>query len=373
MDICAANNQFAINVLKEIGASDVGQNVVIAPLSIITALSMVYLGARGNTAAQMGKVLHFSDVKDVHSSCKNLLLELEENEGDNVLMNVNKLFGEKTFHFLPTFLKDMKNSYDAGLEQLDFQGDPETSRKYINDWITQQTREKIQQLLPDQSISSNTKLILANTLYFAANWTKPFSEMKTYKAPFTTISNEQVMVNMMRITSYFNVKYIKNPGIKVLELPYGVKQDYAMIILVPDNNSVFKQVTKMSAEKLNSLMDSSEMKMMNVLVHLPKFRIEKSSSMKSILSSLGISDAFSQAKADFSGMTEQSGMFVSGVYHQTFLEINEKGTEAASTTASVMSVRTFPGEEVKGDRPFYFFIKHKRSNCILLCGALYNP
>ncbi|XP_073532751.1 leukocyte elastase inhibitor-like [Phyllobates terribilis] len=372
MDISDANNQFAFNALKAIGASDVGQNVVIAPLSIITALSMVFLGARGSTAAQMSKTLHFSD-KKVRSSSSNLLRELVENKDDYVLLNVNKLFGEKTFQFLPTFLDDTKNVCDAGLEQLDFLSNPETSRKYINDWITQQTQGKIQQLLPDQSISTTTKLVIANTLYFAANWTKPFSEMKTSKAPFTRLSNEKVMVNMMHITNYFKVKYIKNPGIKLLELPYGVDQDYTMMIFLPDNNSVFKQVKEMSAEEVNKLMDNSEMKMMNVLVHLPKFRIEKSFSMKSMLSSLGISDAFSQTKADFSGMTKQGDMFVSEVYHQTVLELNEKGTEAASSTASVMSVRSFPGEEVKCDHPFYFFIKHKKSNYIILCGILNDP
>ncbi|XP_056376987.1 leukocyte elastase inhibitor-like isoform X2 [Hyla sarda] len=298
--------------------------------------------------------------------------ELVSNEGDYILMNVNRLFGEKTVQFLPTFLNSTKNLYDAGLEQLDFLNDPETSRKYINDWIAHQTKGKIQKLLPDQSISTSTTLVLANTLYFAANWTKPFNQMKTFKAPFTRISNENVMVNMMHITSYFNVKYIENPGIKVLELPYGVSQDFSMFIILPDNNAVFEQVKQgISLEKSNTWTSNLEMK--NVAVHLPKFRIEKSSSMKNILSSLGISDAFSQTKANFTGMAVQNDMYVSEIYHQTFLEINEKGTEAASTTASVMSVRSFPGEEVKGDHPFFYFIKHKKSNCILLCGILYDP
>ncbi|KAG8542749.1 hypothetical protein GDO81_026165 [Engystomops pustulosus] len=133
------------------------------------------------------------------------------------------------------------------------------------------------------------------------------------------------------------------------------------------------QVEKeISLEKLNKWMSNSGMKMMNILVRLPKFRVEKSFSMKNILSSLGILDAFSQTKANFSGMTKQSDVFLSEVHHKTFLEINEKGTEAASTTASVMSVRSFPADEFKADRPFYYFIKHK-SGCIVLCGVVYNP
>ncbi|KAM3928487.1 serpin B8-like [Leptodactylus fuscus] len=347
MDICAANNQLAVDVLRQIGGSDVGQNVVFAPLSILTALSMVYLGARGNTAAQMAKVLHISDVQEVHSKCGNLLRELVENNDDYVLKIANKLFGAKTFQFLPIFLNDTKNLYNASLEKLDFLNDPETSRKHINDWITKETQGKIQQLLPDGSISPNTALVLANTLHFDASWSKPFNKMKTIKAPFTKISNEQVMVDMMYITNYFKVKYIANPGIKVVQLPYGSEQAYSMFIVVPDNNSVFKQVEKgFTLEKLNKWISSEGMKMVNVMIQLPKLKIEKSISLKKTLSSLGISDAFSQPKANFSGMTKDSNMFLNEVYQQTSLEVNEKGTEAASATASVMAVRSYPSDEI---------------------------
>ncbi|XP_075128082.1 serpin B8-like [Leptodactylus fuscus] len=374
MDICAANNQLAVDVLRQIGGSDVGQNVVFAPLSILTALSMVYLGARGNTAAQMAKVLHISDVQEVHSKCGNLLRELVENNDDYVLKIANKLFGAKTFQFLPIFLNDTKNLYNASLEKLDFLNDPETSRKHINDWITKETQGKIQQLLPDGSISPNTALVLANTLHFDASWSKPFNKMKTIKAPFTKISNEQVMVDMMYITNYFKVKYIANPGIKVVQLPYGSEQAYSMFIVVPDNNSVFKQVEKgFTLEKLNKWISSEGMKMVNVMIQLPKLKIEKSISLKKTLSSLGISDAFSQPKANFSGMTKDSNMFLNEVYQQTSLEVNEKGTEAASATASVMAVRSYPSDEVKADRPFYYAINNNRFGCILLTGIVYDP
>ncbi|XP_063781000.1 serpin B10-like isoform X2 [Pseudophryne corroboree] len=374
MDICGANNQFAVAALGELSRSAECQNVVLAPLSIITALSMIYLGARGNTATRMGKALHFADIEDVHSECKNLLKELVKNGDGAILLNVNKLFGEKTLTFLPAFVEDTDTLYNASMEQLDFLHDAEQSRQYINEWVTQQTKGKIQNLLPEQSISSNSVLVLLNTLYFAANWTKQFNQQKTSKAPFTLMTNEQVEVNMMWIINYFNVNYINNPGIKVVELPYGLTQDFSMIIILPDNNTVFKQVEQeISPEKLTMWMSKTEMKMRNLAVYLPKFRIEKSFSLKSILSTMGMSEAFSQTKANFSGMTEQSNIFVSDVYHKTFLEVNEKGTEAASTTAAVMSARSFPGDEVKADHPFFFFIRQQKSNCILLCGKVYTP
>ncbi|XP_063781004.1 serpin B10-like isoform X3 [Pseudophryne corroboree] len=321
MDICGANNQFAVAALGELSRSAECQNVVLAPLSIITALSMIYLGARGNTATRMGKALHFADIEDVHSECKNLLKELVKNGDGAILLNVNKLFGEKTLTFLPAFVEDTDTLYNASMEQLDFLHDAEQSRQYINEWVTQQTKGKIQNLLPEQSISSNSVLVLLNTLYFAANWTKQFNQQKTSKAPFTLMTVEQ----------------------------------------------------EISPEKLTMWMSKTEMKMRNLAVYLPKFRIEKSFSLKSILSTMGMSEAFSQTKANFSGMTEQSNIFVSDVYHKTFLEVNEKGTEAASTTAAVMSARSFPGDEVKADHPFFFFIRQQKSNCILLCGKVYTP
>ncbi|XP_075069073.1 leukocyte elastase inhibitor-like [Mixophyes fleayi] len=374
MDICSANNQFAIDVLGELSRSAKLENVVFSPLSIITTLSMVYIGARGNTAAQMCKALHFTDIPDVQSECKNLLKELVQNGDGHILIIVEKLFGEKTLAFLPAFLEDTKKIYDASLDQLDFFNNAEQSRQYINDWITQQTKGKIHKLLPEQSISSNTVLVVANTLYFAANWTKQFNQLNTYKAPFTLMSNEQVIVNMMYVMSHFNVKYIKNPGLKVVELPYGLTQDVSMFIILPDSNTVFKQVDEeISLEKLTLWMSNTDMKRMNVAVYLPKFKIEKSFSLKSILSSMGMSEAFSQTKANFSGMTEENKVFVSEVYHKTFLEANEKGTEAASTTAAVMSFRSNAGKEIKADRPFFFFIRHNKSKCILLCGKVHEP
>ncbi|KAM5158482.1 leukocyte elastase inhibitor-like [Mantella aurantiaca] len=374
MDVCAANNRFAVDAFQEISRNAEGQNVVFSPLSLFTALAMVFLGARGNTSTQISKALHYSDVKDVHFGCRSIWEELEKKSEGHILIVANKLFGQKSYEFLPAFLKGTEDLYNAGLEQLDFYNNAEQSRQYINNWVSQQTNGKIQQLLPEQSISSNTALVVTNTLYFAANWTKQFRELRTHEDSFTLLSNVQVKVKMMYMINHFKIKYIENPGLKIVELPYGPKEDFSMVIMIPDNNNIFKKVKEMiSYEKLKVWISPADMKMTNIELQLPKFKMEKNFSLKETLKSMGVTDPFSQVKANFSGMTNQSNMFMSDVYHQTFLEVNEKGTEAASSTASVMSFRSLPSDEIKADRPFYVVIKHNQSDCIVLFGVVNKP
>ncbi|KAE8597731.1 hypothetical protein XENTR_v10016580 [Xenopus tropicalis] len=343
-------------------------------MSIMISLAMVYLGAHGNTAADMGKALHFDEVEDVHAQFRVLLKELMKNGNDYTLTTVNKLFGEKKYYFLPTFLKAINAFYGAPLEKVDFSSNPEATRSYINAWIQEKTKGKIQNLLPENSISPNTVLMVANTLYFLANWTTQFSEHATSKAPFTLITNEQIKVNMMATMNTFNMKRIKNPGMSVLELPYGDTKDLSMVIMLPDNSTVLTKVDReISYENLSKWTRSENMSSNYLAVYLPRFRMEKSFSLKKVLSSLGMSSAFSQSRANFSGMGKQKQLYVSDVHHKTFIEVNEKGTEAASATGSVMSIRSLANEEFKADRPFHFFIRHNKTNCILLYGKFYSP
>ncbi|XP_072269433.1 serpin B10-like [Pyxicephalus adspersus] len=374
MDICAANNQFAVDAFLEISKSAEGQNAIFSPLSLFTAFLTLLLGSSGNTAAQIRKAMHVSDGKEVHLECKNLWEVLEKKSDGHTLIIANKLFGQKSFKFHQTFLEDTKSLYNGGLEQLDFYNNADKSRQYINNWISQQTNGKIPQLLPEQSVSPNTALIVTNALYFAANWTKQFRESRTRDDTFTLLSNAQVPVKMMSIVNTFKIKYVENPGLKIVELPYGPKGDFSMVTIIPDSNEIFKTVNKMmSYEKLNTWISSAGMKLTNIALQLPKFKVVKTLSLKQTLTSMGVTDPFSQVKANFSGMTDQGNMFMSEVYHQTSLEVNEKGTEAASSTASVMSFRSIPNDEIKADRPFYVVIKHNQSNCIVLYGVVNKP
>ncbi|KAM8967824.1 leukocyte elastase inhibitor-like [Pelodytes ibericus] len=372
MDICAANNQFTIDIFREISTQDVGQNVLFSSMSILTALAMVRLGAKGNTASQMDKVLHFSDVANVPSKCKALNNELVQNDHDYTLININKLFGEKTFQFLPSFLKTFETSYGPALEEVDFYNDPEGTRQYINEWIKKESKEKIQGLLPENSISSKTALVLANTLYFFSNWTKQFKERDTRKTPFKLESGKDVLVDMMFRSDWVNMNYEK--GISILELTYGVSGNLSMFMLLPDNNTVLKWLDEhISYEDLTKWTSREKMKSVNAAIYIPRMKLVQTLKMGDLLSSMGMSDAFSPIKANFSGMTDRDDLYVSELHHKTFLEVNEKGTEAASATAAVMSYRSLPVETFKVDRPFHFFIRHKKTKCILIYGKVCQP
>ncbi|KAG8442468.1 hypothetical protein GDO86_011310 [Hymenochirus boettgeri] len=297
------------------------------------------------------------------------------NHGNDYQLNiVKKLFGEQTFKFLQSYLDAVNNFYGAPLEMVDFLHNPEITRQQINSWIQQQTKGKIQNLLPEDSVSPNTALAVANTLYFLANWTAPFSERGTTKAPFILTPNEQVIVNMMNNEGIFNTNNINSHGITILELPYGLTKALSMFILLPDNNTVLAKMDKgISYEKLSQWTSSENMNLNHITVQLPRFRMEQRFSLRKILSSLGMSSAFSQVRANFSGMEKFGKLYLSDVYHKTFIEVNEKGTEAASATAGVVSIRSIPDGEFKADRPFHFFIRHNRTKCILLYGKLCKP
>uniref|UniRef100_A0A8C5MQD6 Serpin family B member 8 n=1 Tax=Leptobrachium leishanense TaxID=445787 RepID=A0A8C5MQD6_9ANUR len=374
MDISDANNQFALDVLREIGNELVGQNVVFAPLSILMTMIMVYSGAGGNTAAQMGKVLHVNNIKNVNPKCKNVLVELFQSNPDYKLRNMNKLFGEKTYQFLPSYLGALNASYGAVLEKVDFLNDTERTRQYINEWITNQTDGKIKELLPKKSVSSNTALAVVNVLYFLANWTKQFDGKTTKKGSFKLITGEEVNVDMMFTANKFNFNYISNPGLSIIELPYGKTQGLSMFVLLPNNNTVLKKLDlQISYKDIANWVSETNMKPVNVALHLPKFRIEQSIPLRNILSSMGMSDPFDPLRANFTQMTDRDNLFVSDVHHKTFIEVNERGTEAASATAAVITSRSSLREQFNADHPFHFFIREKKTQCILIYGKVYKP
>ncbi|XP_063307861.1 serpin B8-like [Pelobates fuscus] len=374
MDICVANNQFAIDVLREVSQQFVEQNVIFSPLSIFLTMLMAYVGAGGKTAAQMEEVLQISDIKNVTMKCRDLLDELKQSENNYNLTNINKLFGEQTYHFLPSYLEAVNSSFGAALEKVDFLNNSEEARQYINEWIGKQTEGKIKELLPEGSVSLNTALVIVNSMFIFANWTKQFDVRNTNKRPFKLISNTDINVDTMFMISKFNINYIENPGISVLELPYGTDKYLSMFILLPDNNTVFHMLDKeISYEKLTDWTSNNNMKFLNMAVRLPKFRIEQGFSIRNVLSSLGLTDPFNEIRANFSQMADRDNLHMSDVHHKTFVEVNEKGTEAASATAAVINSRSGHRDEFDANHPFHLFIQEKKTQCILMYGKLYKP
>ncbi|XP_064518959.1 serpin B6-like [Pseudopipra pipra] len=376
--LCAANTTFALDLLRQLCEKKSGQNLFFSPFSISSALSMVLLGSKGNTEAQITKVLSLNKAEDAHNGYQSLLSEINNPNTKYILRTANRLYGEKTFEFLSSFLESSQKSYHAGLEPTDFINAWEDSRKRINGWVEERTEGKIQNLLAKGVLDSMSRLVLVNAIYFKGNWEKQFNKERTAKRPFQINKNETKPVQMMFKTDRFNMTYIGDLQTKILELPY-VSNELSMIILLPDaiqdgSTGLERLERELTYEKLIDWINPERMYSTEVMVSLPRFKLEEDYDLKPILSCMGMPDAFDLEKADFSGMSSDNDLVLSEVVHKSFVEVNEEGTEAAATMAelvSICSAMIIP--KFTADHPFLFFIRHNKSCSILFCGRFCSP
>ncbi|XP_060019781.1 serpin B6-like isoform X1 [Lagenorhynchus albirostris] len=372
-----ANGTFALTLLKHLG-EDSSQNVFISPISISSALAMVLMGAQGDTAAQMSQALSLSRSSgrggDVHQDFQNLLTEVNRTGTQYLLRTANRLFGEKTYDFLPSFKDACRKFYQAEMEELDFISAAEESRKHINTWVAQRTEGNIIDLLSPGSVDSMTSLVLVNAIYFKGNWENQFNKQHTKERPFKVSKNVEKPVQMMFKKSTFKMTYIEEISTKILVLPY-VGSELNMIVMLPDENTDLKTVEKeLTYEKFvewtrPDLLDEEE-----VEVSLPRFKLRESYDLEGVLRALGVTDAFEGARADFSAMSAQSNLCLSRVVHKAFVEVDEQGTEAAAATAAVLMLRCARiTPRFCADHPFLFFIQHSKTRGLLFCGRLSCP
>ncbi|XP_078054821.1 leukocyte elastase inhibitor-like isoform X2 [Mustelus asterias] len=370
-----SNVKFAIDLFKQLNKEDRNGNIFVSPLSISAALAMVYLGAKGNTATQMAKVLAFDKVQDIHSEFQKLQATINQPTANYLLKLANRLYGAKTYSFLPDFLGSTLKYYQAELAAVDF--GKEEARQLINSWTEGQTEGKIKNLLAEGTVDSLTKLVLVNAIYFKGNWERKFQEGSTYDGEFLISQNEIRPVKMMRQKAKFNMTYIHEVKTKVLELPY-VQNELSMIILLPDMDENANGLENLQNQlTFDSLMDwtnPDKMENVEVKVVLPKFKLEEKYNLESTLTLMGMEDAFSSSQANFSGMTKNNDLYLSKVVHKTFVEVNEEGTEAAGATAAIIMLRcAMITPDFVADHPFLFFIRHNKTRNILFFGRLSSP
>ncbi|XP_065523555.1 serpin B6-like isoform X2 [Lathamus discolor] len=352
--LCAANTAFALDLLRKLCENRSGQNLFFSPFSISSALSMVLLGSKGNTGAQIVKVLSLKKAEDAHNGYQSLLSEINDPNTKYILRTANRLYGEKTFEFLSSFVELSQKSYHAGLEKTDFMCAWEDSRKQINGWVEERTEGKIQNLLAEGVLDSLTRLVLVNAIYFKGSWAKQFDKERTAEVPF--------QINKT----------------KILELPY-VGNELSMIILLPDaiqdgSTGLESLERELTYEKVTDWLNPQAMECIEVKVSLPRFKLEENYDLKPLLSSMGMPDAFDLGKADFSGISAGNELVLSEVVHKSFVEVNEEGTEAAAATAGVMMMRcAMIVEDFVADHPFLFFIRHNKTSTILFCGRFCSP
>jgi len=330
------------------------------------------------TAQQMVDTLHLALSQDrLHPAFNSLDIELNRRgegakgkDGEGFRLNiVNSIWGQKDYHFLTTFLDLLAENYGAGLRILDFANAPEESRITINDWVSDQTEGRIEDLIPQGLINALTRLVLTNAIYFNAAWQYPFSEDMTKDGPFYLLDGGEVTVPMMRQTESFG--YAEGNGYQAVELPYDGRE-LSMVILLPQAGQFGTFEETLDAQWVDAIV--KELETRRVTLTMPRFEFESGFSLKEVLATMGMPVAFSGG-ADFSGMTGNRDLFISDVVHKAFVSVDEAGTEAAAATAVVMELTAVPGApvEVTVDRPFVFLIRDIETGTILFIGRIVNP
>ena len=370
------NGVFAFNLYKSLSEEE--GNLFYSPYSISAALAMTYAGAHGDTEKQMADTLQFYiSQNQLHPAFNSLDQELasrgegaQGKDGEGFRLNiVNAIWGQKDYAFLTSFLDTLAKNYGAGLRILDFISETEPSRIAINDWVSDETEGRIEDLIPQGAISQMTRLVLTNAIYFNAAWQYPFEEDATSPGVFYLLNGDEVTVPMMEQQESFS--YTEGDNYQAVELPYDGRE-LSMVILLP-NSGQFETFEKdIEYQQVKDIIENLERR--EVRLKMPKFEFDSSFGLKKTLIDMGMPEAFS-AGADFSGMTGNKDLFISDVIHKAFVSVDEAGTEAAAATAVIMELTAMPETpvEVILNRPFIFLIRDIETGAILFVGRVMNP
>ena len=391
-----ATNELAVDLHRQLARGD--ENLCISPYSIENALAMTFAGADGETRTEMARVLHFGTESDVPASFAALQHSLEGmsaktaelakqskkfgGPSEPITLNIaNRLFAQKGYAFREAFLSLVKQNFGGAFEPLDFVANPAAATQHINKWVADQTHDRIRDLIPGGALDKTTRLVLANALYLKAPWANEFSENVTQPEPFHVHGSASVDVPMMRKTDK-RFGYAKRDGYTAVSLPYA-GDDLQFVVLLPDDvNGLRALESKLTSDVLAGC---AKLERREVDLRLPKFKLEPPTIvLAEKFEALGMKTAFDkpQGSANFDKMaprTPRDYLYISQIFHKTFIAVDEKGTEAAAATAVAMlagsALRSPPPPpiEVKIDRPFIYAIQHVPSGVCLFLGRVTDP
>lgn len=364
------NNKFAFDLFQQYLSDETlsNENIFYSPISVHSALSMTYEGAKGDTADEISKTLYLDENSELRlPSYARIFNEINKGEENYSLSIANALWMQKDYPVKDEYKKVITDYYGGEARNLDFIDDTDNSRETINKWVEEKTTNKIKNLFSEGSINPDTRLILTNAIYFKGDWEIQFEPKNTQKETFFTFSGKNQEVDMMKLTGE-SFNYMGDENVQILEMDYK-GGDVSMIIILPREGK-FEDVQKMlTLDKYTEW--KKDMNIKEVNVYIPKFKIETETSLKKYLVNLGIKDAFEPGIANFSGIDGSQNLYIESVIHKAFVEVNEEGTEATAATGVTVGITSMPQVYTfRVDRPFLFFIQQKESGNILFMGRV---
>lgn len=369
-----ATSRFALKIFRELSKEDRGKNIFISPLSISTALTMVYNGAEDSTKEAMAKTLEIDemDLSEINQNYQNLIESLENVDSNIELDIANSVWVKEQFasSVKQEFTDALGSYYKSDIYTRDF--DNPRIVNEINNWISSKTNNKINKMI--EKVDNQIVMFVINAIYFKGDWTAPFDEKATHLDNFKLQDGSKIQVDYMSKSDDY--KHYSGVNYESVRLPYG-RDKIAMYILLPEASiDIDSFIEGLSQSELdNSFGKYVETK---IDIDLPKFKIEYGvKRLNDVLKSLGMGIAFDQIEANFEGIAPvqaSNNLYIDFVDHKAFIEVNEKGTEAAASTVVGIGLTSMPmTESFKVNRPFVFIIRDDRSGSILFIGKINNP
>jgi len=375
--VIGADAELAFGLYREFVATESG-NLFFSPYSISTALSMTWAGARGDTAAELAAALGVDiDAADWHAGRNAIELQLAgerrtiEDFQPIELEPTNTTFGQVGYPFIEEYLDTLAAYYGAGTNTVDFITQPEPARQEINEWVSERTRERIEELLPKDAIDNLTRLVLVNAIYFKANWINQFVPESTRDGDFMLIDGARVTVPMMHGAP--STDYAAGDGWRAVRLLYA--GDASMLIIVPDEGRFTDVEEGLDADFVERVRE--ELSNYQVDLSLPRWESASEIDLQPALTQLGVIDLFDSDEADLDGIAQpaDNDLYVSAALHQANITVDEEGTDAAAATAVVVGITSGPPESVTLDidRPFIYLISDDLTGEILFVGRVLDP
>ncbi|XP_058547857.1 serpin B5 [Neofelis nebulosa] len=369
-----ANSAFAVDLFKQLCEKEPVGNVLFSPICLSTSLSLAQVGTKGDTANEIGQVLHFGNIKDVPFGFQTVTSDVNKLSSFYSLKLIKRLYVDKSLNPSTEFISSTKRPYAKEMETVDFKDKLEETKSQINQSIKDLTDGRFENILSDSSVSDQTQILVVNAAYFIGKWMKKFPESETRECPFRINKTETKPVQMMNMDATFCMGNIDGINCKVIELPFQNKH-LSLLILLPkdvedESTGLEKVEQQLNPETLLQWTNPSTMANAKVKLSIPKFKVEKIVDPKASLENLGLKNIFDENTSDFSGMSEAKGVALSSVVHRVCLEITEDGGDSMEAPGSRILQHK---DEFNADHPFIYIVRHNKTRNIIFFGKFCSP